>query len=410
MNQDFLIGTSSESIDFWPGPVDLSTWTWAQYVKYVTTSLDSFGPKLSNLALSLYPPLTASTSRKESKIESSIPISSSSHDSTSIDGLSKSIGDMSHFSYSFTPANGKNDGEKKVESNDASNFTTVTTSITSSTSSDATIDEESRSNNEVLDEDTFTISLSPSVTSSTTESPKIASASNETSRSNGSSFSSSTVKDETFVDAATAATLPSNSNHLPVPSQTSNVSSTLPLTSTSMSPFLVNSIHGITLSEIESISKVNSIYDSPEKLYSSLVSDVRQTCPVQRLARQLMKQQQQQQQQQTNGQSLSDSMLRIYLYTVTGHPSSPVSMNGSMNLFAVTFGFFHGLYFVHVHVVHLANFSSYFEFALVFFPLSLSLFLHLFFFFFFFFFFSFFFLLLLGSFILPSIFKCTLDF
>lgn len=298
LNQDFLIGTASESIDFWPGPVDLSTWTWTQYVKYVTTSLDSFGPKLSNLALSLYPP------KKVDLPLSSLP------SSTSQLNIEKSASDMSHFSYSFTP-NGKND-ERKIESNDESNST-----------------EESPSNNEVVVEDTFTISLSPSVTS--TESPlkveeegegegKIeASASNVTSNAaNVSSFSSSAKVKDGSIDVAT---LPSNSNHLPTPSQplnVSQVSSTVSLTSTSISPSFEKSID----QNVKTLkSKSIQLFDSPEKLYSSLVSDVRQTCPVQRLARQLVNQIGSGQNSLSEGHSIG----RIYLYTVTGQPSVPVS-------------------------------------------------------------------------------------
>ncbi|XP_023228559.1 uncharacterized protein LOC111628933 [Centruroides sculpturatus] len=49
-----LIGTGSQSVDIWPGPEDLSLWTWNQLRKYVTTSLDSFDPRISQMALHLY--------------------------------------------------------------------------------------------------------------------------------------------------------------------------------------------------------------------------------------------------------------------------------------------------------------------------------------------------------------------
>ncbi|CAG2174667.1 unnamed protein product [Oppiella nova] len=49
-----LIGSSSQAIGFWPGPKDLMNWSWSDYSKYVTTSMDSFGPRLSQLSLSLY--------------------------------------------------------------------------------------------------------------------------------------------------------------------------------------------------------------------------------------------------------------------------------------------------------------------------------------------------------------------
>ncbi|KFM76584.1 Neurotactin, partial [Stegodyphus mimosarum] len=49
-----LIGSAAQAVDFWPGPDDLSTWTWNQYKKYVTTSLDSFGLQVSQMALRIY--------------------------------------------------------------------------------------------------------------------------------------------------------------------------------------------------------------------------------------------------------------------------------------------------------------------------------------------------------------------
>ncbi|XP_035214010.1 neurotactin-like, partial [Stegodyphus dumicola] len=49
-----LIGTSAQAVDFWPGPEDLHSWTWSQYRKYVTTSVDSFDPRVSQQTLQLY--------------------------------------------------------------------------------------------------------------------------------------------------------------------------------------------------------------------------------------------------------------------------------------------------------------------------------------------------------------------
>ncbi|CAN8027143.1 unnamed protein product [Ixodes persulcatus] len=49
-----LIGSSTQAIDVWPGPDDLRHWSWNQYKKYVTTSLDSFGSGITQMALQLY--------------------------------------------------------------------------------------------------------------------------------------------------------------------------------------------------------------------------------------------------------------------------------------------------------------------------------------------------------------------
>ena len=51
-----LIGSSSHAIASWPGPKDLQFWSWTDYSKYVTTSMDSFGPQLSQRSLELYKP------------------------------------------------------------------------------------------------------------------------------------------------------------------------------------------------------------------------------------------------------------------------------------------------------------------------------------------------------------------
>lgn len=50
-----LVGTAAQSIELWPGIEQLRNWTWTEYKKYVTTSLDSFGPNLAELTLQLYP-------------------------------------------------------------------------------------------------------------------------------------------------------------------------------------------------------------------------------------------------------------------------------------------------------------------------------------------------------------------
>ncbi|XP_054721977.1 cholinesterase 1-like [Uloborus diversus] len=56
-----LIGTSAQAVDFWPGPDDLHSWTWTQYRKYVTTSLDSFDPQANGLVrVSNYPGIYSS--------------------------------------------------------------------------------------------------------------------------------------------------------------------------------------------------------------------------------------------------------------------------------------------------------------------------------------------------------------
>ncbi|GIY00662.1 neurotactin [Caerostris darwini] len=54
IDSPLLSGSASQAVDFWPGPDDLATWTWNQYKKYVTTSLDSFGLQVSQMALRIY--------------------------------------------------------------------------------------------------------------------------------------------------------------------------------------------------------------------------------------------------------------------------------------------------------------------------------------------------------------------
>lgn len=49
-----LIGSAKQAIEVWPGVEQLVNWTWVEYEKYVTTSLDSFGNNLTEAALQLY--------------------------------------------------------------------------------------------------------------------------------------------------------------------------------------------------------------------------------------------------------------------------------------------------------------------------------------------------------------------
>ena len=50
-----LIGSTSQAIEYWTGPKDVWKWSWSDYNKYVTTSLDSFGPRLTQMAFMQYP-------------------------------------------------------------------------------------------------------------------------------------------------------------------------------------------------------------------------------------------------------------------------------------------------------------------------------------------------------------------
>ncbi|RWS15414.1 acetylcholinesterase-like protein [Dinothrombium tinctorium] len=73
MDIPLLVGTAEQAIEFWPGPSDLRLWSWAQYEKYVTTSLDSFGPNLSQIALKLYPQMGSDVFANQSIVEQSNP-------------------------------------------------------------------------------------------------------------------------------------------------------------------------------------------------------------------------------------------------------------------------------------------------------------------------------------------------
>ncbi|XP_054152452.1 para-nitrobenzyl esterase-like [Oppia nitens] len=68
-----LMGSSAQTVSFWPGPRELMSWTWADYNKYVTMSMDSFGPRLSQLTLSLYQPSSHRTAAKITDAEPMTP-------------------------------------------------------------------------------------------------------------------------------------------------------------------------------------------------------------------------------------------------------------------------------------------------------------------------------------------------
>ena len=84
VSQNLLIGSTAQSIEFWPGPSDLRSWDWDQYVKYVTTSLDSFGPRLSQLALRVYPPSLDTVVSSEVEREESVTGQTTSTTATTI--------------------------------------------------------------------------------------------------------------------------------------------------------------------------------------------------------------------------------------------------------------------------------------------------------------------------------------
>lgn len=56
-----LVGTTAQAIEYWTGPKDLRKWSWSDYNKYVTTSLDSFGPRITQMALMQYPASPSTT-------------------------------------------------------------------------------------------------------------------------------------------------------------------------------------------------------------------------------------------------------------------------------------------------------------------------------------------------------------
>ena len=90
VSQHLLIGSTSQAIEFWPGPSDLRSWDWDQYVKYVTTSLDSFGPRLSQLALRVYPPPASSSDASSTLVTAATTTTTTSHASVSTSTHSQS--------------------------------------------------------------------------------------------------------------------------------------------------------------------------------------------------------------------------------------------------------------------------------------------------------------------------------
>lgn len=69
-----LVGTAAQAVEYWPGPYDLNSWTWSQYEKYVTTSLDSFGfgPELSQKVLDMYPRKRSSSHGQQASISANM--------------------------------------------------------------------------------------------------------------------------------------------------------------------------------------------------------------------------------------------------------------------------------------------------------------------------------------------------
>ena len=311
LRHNLLIGSTAQSIDFWPGPRDLSHWTWDQYVKYVTTSLDSFGPKLSQLALSVYPPgEDASTTQRDLK-ESVYPsviqatvssLKSSSKKDSLPEETTRALNERQESTTktslpstipSSSPETSTSRGEKETKL-EASSLSPEAKSMT---------------NNTLLQEkkemsDSQASSSSPSLSSTSPEGRKRSVRQIESEQEGHNIIIKTRIK-RSMTNNVSSDQI-DNSNHISMDKKKSSQENKN------------GDENGNDSSESD------ALITTPELLYSSMVSDVRQVCPV-NLVTKVISQSGIKSSEKKPTTSSPDHSPRVYRYIVTSTPSSSVS-------------------------------------------------------------------------------------
>ena len=352
MTHDFLIGSTAQSIEFWPGPSDLRSWTWEEYTKYVTTSLDSFGPSLSHLALSVYPvptvpsedlPTSTTTTRRTTStdaVSDGDAVSSTSkskslpleHDSSSAGGGLRE-GNL----FTLTPSGKEERMSKMKEStHKPTTFSNIklgpplSAIVESTQSTHASLDMETKLPATTTHSLLLPIQTSNSrdglavTTSKTMEGPLTS-----TESSSPSTFTSSNENVSSSPKRTKRGTNSDEHEH-----RVKNIPPTVRGEDTRQGSTMMAS----TFTRQEERDDVNEIIllaeegerktpspssaETPEFVYASMVSDVRQTCPVNKLAEDLAAS------LHLLRTSSSDVHRRgrIFRYIITSHPSTPVSI------------------------------------------------------------------------------------
>lgn len=352
MTHDFLIGSTAQSIEFWPGPSDLRFWTWEEYTKYVTTSLDSFGPSLSHLALSVYSvptvssedlPTSATTRMRTTSTDavsvgdgvSSTPTTSKSL-SLEHDSSSPSAGGEENL-FTLNPSGkGERMSKMKQSTHQPTAFSNIKVGpplsaiLESTQSTHASLDMETKLPTTTTHSLLLPIQTSNSkdglavTTSKTMEGPLTS-----TESSSPSTFTPSNEN----VSSSPRTKRGINSDDDEHEHRVKNIPPTVREKDTRQGNTMmastftrqeerddVNEI--ILLAEEERKTPSLSSIETPEFLYASMVSDVRQTCPVNKLAEDLAAS------LHLLRASSSDVHRRgrIFRYIITSHPSTPVSI------------------------------------------------------------------------------------
>lgn len=387
LRQHLLIGSTSESIEFWAGPSDLSSWSWDQYVKYVTTSFDSFGPSLSQLALNVYPfpgsssdaspqnerivisrdmkqslvqtERSESTSPSPTTADNSIVINSEQKEEKNAKMSPKETSDNMRKErpegQESTMTSSRHVSSSTLTSEAGSSFSSLeTTTLSSSSESSPTVASGSKNKNIIshLMHDSVASSSSPSSTT----------ASSTPSSSESTTISYSSTERMTRTTLSSSASIPgkvepsgmidkkkirseqkeSERRKRSVNQEDSRreedgiIITQMPTddhdfedrkTGKYDNNSIIEGSKKMSMSEEEE--GVNSSLIFPELLYSKMVSDIRQVCPVTQLSHAIAKCSSKKNTISRRSQGDHDNHLernagRVYRYIVTSHPSSSV--------------------------------------------------------------------------------------
>ena len=350
VSQHLLIGSTSQAIEFWPGPSDLRAWDWDQYVKYVTTSLDSFGPSLSQLALQVYPPPVVAASVASSSTEFPAAASSSSTaspavlvtatslttspESTSVSTTAAASGSPAAAALLSSPStpshasslhsmNSSNEGPASASGQAAGNKGSDVKSMNESAAGEVVLREVTGSPTRqeaahekeplsqvhlITSQSMKTLAPTPAALASKSGSSRIkedgpGATGDPAMRFNG-------MESSVTSDGLNGTTTPES------PSKTSSGNESDANLSQRVRRSIAFSVNAIT--DSESVNPSPSAADgdeepeqlSPELMYATMVSDVRQTCPVSQL---------------TSLIKNSTTTAAVHRYVITGSPSTSVS-------------------------------------------------------------------------------------
>ena len=356
LRQHLLIGSTGQAIEFWPGPSDLSSWSWDEYVKYVTTSLDSFGPKLSQLALSVYSSQDERSARDLKTQSEQTEGDKESQRTMAVNTIIAKTG-------------------QKEEKNAKESLMTLPVQTTSSSRQESTTSKTEHENEGHVSSLSSLESLS--MTETTTSSSLVLSSTSSHETTASGRTEQNAISHLMHDSMASSSSLSTTESSSPSIESTATLSSSpvgktfKEIKSQEDSKRMKRSVNqgkedGIIITQMptededhhdeDTNNRVgkdddNSIFDvrkkmlmnsqeedvlSPELLYSTMVSDIRQVCPVTQLAHVISKSSssisgKKSQENHDDHHFKKHASGRVYRYVVTSYPSSSVSFFASLS-------------------------------------------------------------------------------